>query len=242
MNNKQSHTPRIYLDRKMAEQKVRRGRWANHNQTAVSSQRGISLNHSQTAVRLPEAGQPLVFPSDEATVSARQRQDPLRKQYKTQPEPARITDSAKTSSNFSSNPFRGWVQPGSQDYGIAWPFGIHDAVGGYHDLPNPGDILCAAVATCLDSTIRIIANRFGVVLTKLEVSVSAEVDVRGTLMVDHQVPVGFQQMRCHVNIQADERTKPEQLQQLVAAAEHCCVNLQTLRSGVPVETSLQIVE
>ena len=142
----------------------------------------------------------------------------------------------------TSNPFRGWVKPGSQDYGTEWAFGIHNAVGGYHDLPNPGDILCAAVAACLDSTIRIIANRFGIVLTQLEVDVSAEVDTRGTLMVDHKVPVGFQQMRCHVNIQASNQTKPEHLQRLVAAAEHCCVNLQTLRNGVPVETSLKIVE
>lgn len=186
--------------------------------------------------------QPLVFDTDAVVIKARARQDPLRKQYETEPEHARITDHAKTSGNISSNPFRGWVQPGSQDYGIAVPYGIHHAVGGYHDLPNPGDILCAAVATCLDSTIRIIANRFGVVLTQLEVEVSADVDVRGTLMVDPQIPVGFQQIRCHVHIQADEKTKPQHLQQLVAAAEHCCVNLQTLRAGVPVETSLQIVE
>lgn len=76
-----------------------------------------------------------------------------------------------------------------------WSFGIHRAVGGYHDAPNPGDILCAALASCLDSTIRIIADRLGITLTSLEVDVTAEVDVRGTLVVNRDIPVGFQAMR-----------------------------------------------
>jgi hypothetical protein len=38
-------------------------------------------------------------------------------------------------------------------------FGTHTAVGGESDYPVPGELLCAAVASCLDSTIRTIANR-----------------------------------------------------------------------------------
>jgi uncharacterized OsmC-like protein len=71
------------------------------------------------------------------------------------------------------------------------PLGIHHAVGGYHDAPNPGDLLCAALASCLDSTLRIIAARLGVRLVALEVDVTADVDVRGTLMLDRAVPVGL---------------------------------------------------
>jgi len=100
-------------------------------------------------------------------------------------------------------------------------------------------MLCAALAACLDSTIRIIADRLGVTLTRLEVEVTADVDVRGTLLVDTNVPVGFQTMRCHVNIQASEGTDPKLVKKLVAASEHSCVNLQTVRSGVSIETSLR---
>ena len=120
-----------------------------------------------------------------------------------------------------------------------WPFSIHHAVGGYHDGPNPGDLLCAALAACLDSTIRIIANLLGVILTSLEVDVSADVDARGTLTVDRAVPVGFQMMRCHVTLQAAEGTNPKLMEKLLAAAEYSCVTLQTLRSGVSVETRFQ---
>ena len=136
--------------------------------------------------------------------------------------------------------FHGYVVPGSEDYGVVWPFGIHRAVAGDHDAPNPGDMLCAALAACLDSSIRMIADRLGVTLRAGEVAVTTNVNVRGTLVVDRNVPVGFQRMRCEVNLQAVEGTDAELIEKLVAASEHSCVNLQTLRSGVPVETRLNL--
>ncbi len=172
--------------------------------------------------------------------NVRERQEPLRARYKEAPEEAWIIDRAKTTRGVETDPFHGFIQPGSQDYGIQWPFGIHHAVGGYHDGPNPGDLLCAALAACLDSTIRIIADRMDLTLTELEVDVTAEVDVRGTLVVDRSVPVGFQGMRCQVNLQTAEGTDPRLVEKLIAAAEYSCLNLQTLRAGVPVETSLQM--
>jgi len=173
--------------------------------------------------------------SDEGNVRA--RQGPLRERYREKHGEARITDRAKTTGGVELNPFRGQVHLGGEDYGDPWEFGIHRAVGGYHDAPNPGDMLCAALAACLDSTIRIIANRLGVTLTALEVDVSADVDVRGTLVVDRDVPVGFQKMQCRVNLGAAEGTNPNLVKKLLAASEQSCVNLQTLRSGVTIETS-----
>ena len=166
------------------------------------------------------------------------RQDPLRERYKDAPEEAVITDRARTTGGVDTDPFHGHVVVGSEDHGVVLPFGIHPAVGGYGDAPNPGDMLCAALAACLDSTIRIIAARLGVTLTALEVDVKAHVDVRGTLLVDRNVPVGFQTIRCQVNVQAAEGTDPSLLKKLVAASEHSCVNLQTLRSRVSIETSV----
>jgi uncharacterized OsmC-like protein len=171
-------------------------------------------------------------------VDVRARQQPLRDRYKVAPAEALIVDHARTINGVDTDPFHGTVVPGSQDYGVAWPFSIHSAVGGDHDGPNPGDLLCAALATCLDSTIRIIANRLAVSLVALEVDVSGHVDTRGTLVVDRTVPVGFQSLRCQVTIQAAEGTDPQLVEKLVAAAEYSCVNLQTLRSGVAVELGL----
>lgn len=172
--------------------------------------------------------------------SVRQRQNPLRARYEERPGDAWITDRGRTVWSPDLDPFHGRIRAGSHDYGLVWPFGIHRAVGGDHDLPNPGDVLSAALAACLDSTIRIIADRNGVVLDHLAVDVRSEVDVRGTLKVDTSVPVGFQRIKCDVSIRAADGTDPGLIRRIVAAAEHSCVNLQTLRNGVPVETTLTL--
>ncbi len=169
---------------------------------------------------------------------ARTRQDPLRDRYKVTPEDALIIDGAKARGGSVADPFHGTVFPGSKDYGVEVTFGIHEAVGGYHDAPNPGDILSAALAACLDSTIRIIANRLRVEIVRLEVGVTAHIDVRGTLMVDRDVPVGFQKMDCDVEIQVAEGTDPSLVDKLISAAERSCVTLQTLSNGVEIETAV----
>ena len=83
---------------------------------------------------------------EKGRAGARNRQDPLCARYRDVPAEARITDRARTQRGLESDPFHGQVVPGSEDYGLEWPFGIHRAVGGYHDAPNPGDLPCAALA------------------------------------------------------------------------------------------------
>lgn len=173
-------------------------------------------------------------------LNVRNRQAPLQKRYLVNPEEALINDQARTSGGVDTDPFHGTVHPGKPDTSVPLHFGIHSAVGGYHDAPNPGDMLCAALAACLDSTLRIIADRLGVKIQSLEVVVAAKIDVRGTLMVDRKVQVGFQQMQCRIDIQTDNQTDPKLLEKLISAAEHSCVNLQTLREGVSVQTSVNI--
>ena len=168
----------------------------------------------------------------------RAQQEPLLEQYRRRPEDARIIDHATTLSRELHDPIHGWWQAGSKNYGITWDYGIHEAVGGLHDAPNPGDMLAAALAACLDSTIRMTANRMGIQLEYLSVEVFGEVDVRGTLVVDRSVPVGFQKMRVNVRLKTSFENNPNLIQKLLRAAEYSCVNLQTLQKGVPVETIL----
>ncbi len=171
----------------------------------------------------------------------KRRQDPLRERYRTAPEEARITDSAKTAMNGSEDPFHATVAPG-EDQGASWRIGIHRVVGGYHDLPNPGDILCAALASCLHSTLRIIADRLEIPIVSLEVSTRAELDARGTLLVDRNVPVGFQQIKCQIRLKPAANVPLEKVKMLQEAAEYSCVVLQTLRNGVPVQTQFAEIQ
>lgn len=136
-----------------------------------------------------------------------QRQQPLREHYHSVPADAWISDGAQSVNACGGDPFHGVVVPAN---GTDAPvqFGIHRAVGGFHDNPNPGDLLCAALAACLDSTLRMIADHRGIRLETLEVKVTAECDVRGCLRLDGSVPVGFQRMRCGVRLDTvDHATK-----------------------------------
>jgi len=170
--------------------------------------------------------------------TVRKRQFPLIEQYKITPEDANIVDHARSTGGPDTDPFHGEVMPGNPDNGVAFSFGIHQAVGGYHDLPNPGDLLCGALAACFDSTLRIIAEHLGITVTALEVDVSAEHDVRGTLQVDKTVPVGFQSVQCRVKLETEKETSPALIPKLIAATEQCCVVFQTLKNGVNIETSV----
>jgi uncharacterized OsmC-like protein len=170
-----------------------------------------------------------------SVVGARQR--PLRARYRDDPSAALVTDHARTLGTAPSDPFHSQVEP-APGYGVVTPLGVHRALGGPHDAPTPGDILCSALAACLDSSLRMVANVYGIVLEHVAVEVEGEVDVRGTLGMGRDVPVGFQAMHCRVHVRAAADTPPADVQRLVATAERACIVLQTLRAGVKVDTSM----
>ena len=174
------------------------------------------------------------------TSLVQQRQAPLRDHYAKVPADARISDGAKTLNGCSGDAFHGSVLPANAS-GEPLQFGIHRAVGGDHDFPNPGDLLCTALAACLDSSLRMIAEHLGVGLEFLQVTVTGECDVRGCLLVERGVPVGFQRMHCSVQLRPRGDVREDTLRMLLAAAENSCVVLQTLRGGVTVQTAFEAV-
>ncbi|HVN35262.1 MAG TPA: OsmC family protein [Casimicrobiaceae bacterium] len=168
---------------------------------------------------------------------AAQRQGPLRERYRRVPADAWINDGAHTIDACDEDPFHGSVVPANGG-NVPLRFGVHRSVGGFHDHPNPGDLLSAALAACFDSTLRIVADHLGIRLRSLVVEVTAECDVRGCLQVEPEVPVGFQRMRCRVRLQPGNAIDENKARMLVTVAENCCVVLQTLRNGVTVEAEV----
>jgi uncharacterized OsmC-like protein len=166
------------------------------------------------------------------------RQAPLRRLYADNPGEALTRKTARTSSARipASDPFHGEVEIGT-GYGASFRFGLDRHVGGMHDAPNPGDLLCAALAACADGSIRMVADLLGVSLTALEVEVSGELDVRGCLGADRDVRVGFETLACTVRLTAADGTDRRRLDSLVTVAERVCVNLDTLRGGIEVMTT-----
>lgn len=162
-------------------------------------------------------------------------QAPLRSQYKETPALAMVTDHARTCGTDPADPFHSRVEP-MDGCGVSVPVGVHRAVGGLHDAPTPGDMLCAALAACQDSAVRMVANRLGVEIIDLEVRVTAKVDVRGALGMEADVPVGFQSMTCDIDLKVKVGTPPKLLDSLRVAAQRCCVVQQTLHRPPPVTT------
>lgn len=169
----------------------------------------------------------------------RAQQAPLRAAYTRDPGQAAVVDLAWTEGGDLASPMLGRVHFGSHAVSSV-EYGVHRAIGGTHAAPVPGDLLCAALASCQESSLRMVANVLGVRLLELRVDVRAKVDVRGTLGMSAAVPVGFQAMQVHVRLRPARDTHPQRLRQMLRAAERACVVIQTLRTGVPVTLALDL--
>lgn len=175
---------------------------------------------------------------NEGVVPTRQRV--LHQRYRETPEKAWICDHARAVEGGKPDPFHGEVEP-ANNAGKRWTYGIHRAVGGDHDAPNPGDLLASALAACLHSTTRMVAQWLEIELSELEVNVNAEVDVRGALRVDSSVPVGFQRIQVNVSGWVVSRGKDAaNLKALAGSAEACCVVMQTLKQGVELRSDWRL--
>lgn len=168
-----------------------------------------------------------------------QRQMALNKVYVADPEKALIVDSAVVIGKNLSDPFRTEVLI-NPELKVPMTVGVHRAVGGDHDFPNPGDMLCATLASCFESTMRMIADRLEIELFATKIEVTANIDVRGTLIIDKSVPVGFQSM--HISMQVGARgISDKMIHTLVNATKRSCVIYQTLKKGLPISKELNIL-
>ena len=166
-------------------------------------------------------------------------QAPLRLLYRQTPALAMVTDHACTGAGIPGDPFHLAVEP-MDGCGVVVPVGVHHALGGLHDAPTPGDLLCAALAACQDSAVRMVANRLGIEILALAVRVTAQVDVRGALGMVPRVAIGFQSMDVVVDLQLHSGTPAKLAEMLVTAAQRCCVVQHTLSNPPPVTTRFRL--
>jgi uncharacterized OsmC-like protein len=175
----------------------------------------------------------------EKTSLVAQRQAPLRKTYVKDPERAVTLKWAASAKTPETDALHSLVHIG-KGYGISQRTGIDHAIGGDHDLPNPGDFICAALAACEDGTVRMVADLLGIPILDLKVEVTGDVDVRGCLAVDRGAKVGFRTMTCQVHLRVPADIDPGRIALLRKQSEQSCVNLDTLRSGVPVAFAFNV--
>jgi uncharacterized OsmC-like protein len=170
----------------------------------------------------------------------KERQQPLMDLYSENPAAALVTDMAIIEGKNLNDPLHTFVSI-NEELKVDFPIGVHRAVGGHHDFPNSGDVLCAALASCFDTALRMIANRLHISLIKTKIIATAEVDVRGTLQVNRDVPVGFQSMGLDIEITVLNTVQTELTETLLKATERSCIVLQTLLRGTPVNINSKII-
>jgi uncharacterized OsmC-like protein len=114
--------------------------------------------------------------------------------------------------------------------------GLHPATGGDGSLLCSGDMLLEALVACAGVTLRAVATSLGIELRSGEVRAEGDLDFRGTLGVDQEAAVGFNDIR--LSFELDTDAGDEQLATLQRLTERYCVVYQTLASGPRLSLSL----
>jgi uncharacterized OsmC-like protein len=160
----------------------------------------------------------------------REKQRPLKQQYRETPNSAEITLTARGDS--TDVPIACNVDLGRAVYEAQ----AHPGVGGAGTGACSGDLLLGALAACAQLTTQMVAEAMGIRTESIRVTVEGDLDLRGTLGMDPSAPVGFRAIRTNFEIVAPEATA-EQLAGLREKAEKYCVVLQTLRNPPQIEAS-----
>jgi uncharacterized OsmC-like protein len=158
-------------------------------------------------------------------------QAPLKDRYRTDPDAALVTLSAV----------------GTLADGIACSVrtgralaeaGLHPASGGDGTLMCSGDMLLEALVACAGVTLRAVATSLGIPMSSGRVSAEGDLDFRGTLGVDREMPAGFRAIR--LTFELDTDADEEQLATLRRLTERYCVVYQTLTNGPALSTTFTI--
>jgi len=160
-------------------------------------------------------------------------QEPLKNKYKLDPGAALIT--LKTSSKISDG-ITCKVETGKSIIEA----GLHPATGGDGLSICSGDMLLESLAACASVTLKAVATAIDFNLQDAVILVEGDLDFRGTLSVDKNVPVGFIDIRLNFQLKTDE--PQERIDSLIKLTERYCVVLQTLSKANHVARSVVLTK
>jgi uncharacterized OsmC-like protein len=159
----------------------------------------------------------------------RTAQRPLKDRYRADPATARVTLRAVTSDEGA--PIKCQLDLGHGRL----PSEAHVGVGGPGTAPCSGDLLLGSLAACAQITCQMVATSMGIPVESVSVTAEGDLDLRGTLGVARDVPIGFESIRLRLDIVAPDATE-EQLRGLREKTEQYCVVMQTLQKPPKITT------
>src|SRR5450432_3394837 len=134
----------------------------------------------------------------------RSLQKPLKDRYRNDPSASRITIRAKGGQ--TDAPVSCSVDIGRAVYQAE----AHKGVGGAGAGACSGDLLLGALAACAQITCQMVAAAMSIPTERIEVTVEGDMDLRGTLGISKDVPVGFESVHLQFDVAAPNAT-PEQI-------------------------------
>jgi uncharacterized OsmC-like protein len=188
----------------------------------------IQVQRLQGGIARSRLGQ-LARRKDEVAMDIRSLQKPLKEQYRNDPKASKITIRAKGGQ--TDVPVACSVDIGRAIYQAE----AHKGVGGAGAGACSGDLLLGALAACAQITCQMVAAAMGIPTERIEVRVDGDLDLRGTLGISKDVPVGFESIHLHFDVAAPNAT-PEQLRALQEKTEQYCVVMQTLMHPPSLQT------
>jgi uncharacterized OsmC-like protein len=150
----------------------------------------------------------------------RDKQQPLKKQYRETPESALYVLHAEGRLHQD----RIAVQMSSASNGRE--VGLHPATGGNGSFACSGDMVLEALAACAGVTLLAVATAMDIHIKEGTVKAEGDLDFRGTLGVARDVPVGLKAVRLSFDLDTDADEK--QKASLLRLTERYCVVHQTL--------------
>src|SRR3954470_17024661 len=163
----------------------------------------------------------------------RAMQAPIKERYKSDPSAAVITLKAKGSIDDEGIACK--VETG-RALAIA---GLHPATGGSGLELCSGDMLLEALVAYAGVTLKSVATAVEVPLKSGTVIAEGDLDFRGTLGVDKEAPVGFEEIRLRFEVGTD--APQDKLDLLLKLTERYCVGYQTIKNGPKISVSINRV-
>jgi uncharacterized OsmC-like protein len=155
-------------------------------------------------------------------------QEPLKHRYRAEPEAALVTLHAE--GRLDTERIACSVATGR----ALVDAGLHPATGGSGGLACSGEMLLEALVACAGVTLRSVATSMALDVDGT-VRAEGDLDVRGTLGVDRDAPVGFTAIR--VEFELDSDASRETLDRLLERTGRYCVVYQTLLGGTDLQLS-----
>jgi uncharacterized OsmC-like protein len=131
---------------------------------------------------------------------------------------------------------QGFYGAGQEDSSRSQPFeftnGEPPVLLGDNEGANPVEFLLHALAGCVTTTTVLHAAARGIEIRSLSTELSGTMDLQGLLDLDPSVPVGYEQIRIRMHIDAD--CSDEELDELIGFARNHSPVCNTVCRPVPV--------